>query len=77
MPILQRFYYEVAQGNTPGQLAALMQMVKISRVMFGPDYPFRRGAEATEGVYTYNFSPEELKAIDSENAIRVMPALRV
>jgi predicted TIM-barrel fold metal-dependent hydrolase len=58
-------------------LAALMQMVKISQVMFGSDYPFRRGAEAVEGVHNYNFSPEELKAIDSENAIRVMPALRV
>jgi len=76
LPIFQRFYYEVAQGNTPGQLAALMQMVKISQVMFGSDYPFRQGAEAVEGVHTYKFSPEELKAIDSENAIRVMPALR-
>jgi len=47
MPIFQRFYYEVAQGNTPGQLAALMEMVNISQVMFGSDYPFRKGAEAT------------------------------
>jgi 6-methylsalicylate decarboxylase len=75
LPIFQRFYYEVAQGNTPGQLAALMQMVKISQVMFGSDYPFRLGTEALEGVQNYKFSPAELKAIDSENAIRVMPAL--
>src|SRR5258708_532949 len=77
LPIFQRFYYEVAQGNTPGQLAALMQMVKISQVMFGSDYPFRLGSEAVEGVHNYKFSPDEIKAIDSENAIRVMPALRV
>ena len=77
MPIFQRFYYEVAQGNTPGQLAALMEMVKISQVMFGSDYPFRRGAEAVEGVHHYKFSPDEIKAIDSENAIRVMPGLKV
>jgi 6-methylsalicylate decarboxylase len=77
LPIFQRFYYEVAQGNTPGQLAALMQMVKISQVMFGSDYPFRKGIEAVEGVHNYKFSPEEIKAIDSENAIRVMPRLRV
>jgi predicted TIM-barrel fold metal-dependent hydrolase len=77
MPIFQRFYYEVAQGNTPGQLAALMEMVKISQVMFGSDYPFRQGAEAVEGVHHYKFTPNEIKAIDSENAIRVMPALKV
>jgi len=77
LPVFQRFYYEVAQGNTPGQLAALMQMVKISQVMFGSDYPFRLGTEALDGVRNYKFSPDEIKAIDSENAIRVMPALRV
>jgi len=77
MPIFQRFYYEVAQGNTPGQLAALMEMVNISQVMFGSDYPFRRGAEAVEGVHHYKFSPDEIKAIDSGNAIRAMPGLKV
>jgi predicted TIM-barrel fold metal-dependent hydrolase len=77
LPVFQRFHYEVAQGNTPGQLAALMQMVNISQVMFGSDYPFRQGTEAVEGVNNFKFSPDEIKAIDSENAIRVMPALRI
>jgi predicted TIM-barrel fold metal-dependent hydrolase len=77
LPIFRKFYYEVAQGNTLGQLAALMQMVPVSQVMFGSDYPFRRGAEAVEGVHNYKFSPDDIKAIDSENAIRVMPSLRV
>ena len=59
LPIFQRFYYEVAQGNTPGQLAALMEMVKISQVMFGSDYPFRKGIEAVDGVHNYKFTPDE------------------
>ena len=77
LPIFRKFYYEVAQGNTLGQLAALMQMVPISQVMLGSDYPFREGTEAVEGVHNYKFSPDEIKAIESENAIRVMPRLRV
>ena len=77
LPIFRKFYYEVAQGNTPGQLAALTQMVAISQVMLGSDYPFRQGIEAVEGVDNYKFSPADLKAIWSENAIRVMPSLRV
>jgi predicted TIM-barrel fold metal-dependent hydrolase len=77
LPIFQRFYYEIAQGNTRGQLAGLMDMVKISQVMFGSDYPFRKGAEAVAGEHDFTFSPADLKAIDSENAIRVMPGLKV
>ncbi len=77
LPIFRKFYYEVAQGNTLGQLAALMQMVPISQVMLGSDYPFREGTEAVTGVHNYKFSPDEIKAIESENAIRVMPRLRV
>ena len=36
--VIQKHYYEIAQGNTPGQFAALMKMVPISQVMFGSDY---------------------------------------
>jgi 6-methylsalicylate decarboxylase len=77
LPIFQRFYYEVAQGNTRGQLAALMQMVKVPQVMLGSDFPFRKGIEAVEGVADYDFSDADRKAIESENAIRVMPGLGV
>ena len=76
LPIFRKFFYEVAQGNTPGQLAALMQMVPVSQVMLGSDYPFRQGIEAVEGITNYKFSAADLKAIESENAIRVMPRLR-
>src|SRR3954469_1486416 len=76
VPLLQKFYYEVAQGNTPGQLAALLKLVPISQVMCGSDYPYRLGVEAVEGVDTYPFTVAERRAIDSENAIRVMPSLK-
>lgn len=77
MPIFRKFFYEIAQGNTPAQLAALMAMVDIPQVMLGSDYPFRKGVEAVDGMHNYKFSAEEIKAIESENAIRVMPGLRV
>jgi predicted TIM-barrel fold metal-dependent hydrolase len=76
LPIFRKFYYEVAQGNTLGQLAALMQMVPVSQVMLGSDYPFREGIEAVEGLANYKFDAADLKAIWSENAIRVMPRLK-
>jgi predicted TIM-barrel fold metal-dependent hydrolase len=76
LPILQKFYYDVAQGNTPGQLAALTKMVAVSQVMFGSDYPFRQGVEAVEGLADFKFSETDLRAIESENALKMFPRLR-
>ena len=42
LPEFRKFHYELAQGNTPGQIAALLKMVPISQVLYGTDYPFRR-----------------------------------
>jgi predicted TIM-barrel fold metal-dependent hydrolase len=76
VPLLQKFYYEVAQGNSPGQIAALLKLVPTAQVMFGSDYPYRLGMEAVDGVDNYPFTVAERRAIDFENAIRVMPNLK-
>src|SRR5262249_46922797 len=56
LPILRKHYYEVAQGNTPGQLAALMKFVSVSQVLFGSDFPYREALEAADGLRDYGFS---------------------
>src|SRR5262245_31264593 len=77
VPVFRKFYYEVAQGNTPGMLAALMYMVPISQVLFGSDFPYREAKEAVDGVANYKpFSDAERRAIDRENAVRIMPQLK-
>ena len=52
LPEFRKFYYELAQGNTPGQIAALLKMVSISQVLYGTDYPFRDGAEVNPASRT-------------------------
>src|SRR5690349_7220303 len=76
LPILRKYYYEVAQGNTPGQLAALMKLVTVSQVLFGTDYPYREGIEAVEGLADYKFSQADAAAIDHVNAMTLMPGLK-
>ena len=76
LPILRKYYYEVAQGNTPGQLAALMKLVTISQVLFGSDYPYRSGTEAVDGLRDYGFSAADAAAIDRGNAVAMMPNLK-
>jgi predicted TIM-barrel fold metal-dependent hydrolase len=76
LPELRKLYYEVAQGNTPGQLAALTQLASLSHVLFGTDFPFRPGAEAVTGLAEYKFAAADLRAIEHENALALLPRLR-
>ena len=75
MPIVQKYFYEIAQGNLPGQFAALLDMVPVSQLMFGSDFPFREGVEASEGMAAYKFSDAERLSIDSATALKLMPGL--
>jgi predicted TIM-barrel fold metal-dependent hydrolase len=74
-PIVRKYYYEIAQGNLPGQFAALLDMVPASQLMFGSDFPFRDGAEASEGFAAYTFSDTDRAAINSGTALKLMPNL--
>jgi 6-methylsalicylate decarboxylase len=76
IPVLQRYYYEIAQGNTPGQLAALMKLVGISQVMFGTDYPFVPGTDAVEGLADYRFGEADQRAVDRDNALKLLPRVK-
>ena len=73
---VRRFHYDTAQANSPGALAALLKLVPVSQVMFGTDYPYRPGSEVVEGLTGYGFSAAELRAIDRDNALRLMPRLK-
>jgi 6-methylsalicylate decarboxylase len=75
VPIVRRYYYEIAQGNMPGQFAALLKLVPVSQLMFGSDYPFREAAEAVEGVDGYDFGAAERDSINRDTALSLMPRL--
>jgi 6-methylsalicylate decarboxylase len=75
VPVVKRFYYEIAQGNLPGQFAALLKLVPVSQLMFGSDYPYREGIEAVEGLNDYPFSDADRVSINRETALRLMPRL--
>jgi 6-methylsalicylate decarboxylase len=76
IPEFQKFYYELAQGNTKAQLAALFELVPASQVLYGTDYPYRDGAEVNNGIANWKFSAADLRAIESETARRLLPNLR-
>jgi 6-methylsalicylate decarboxylase len=76
VPIVQKYFYEIAQGNLPGQFAALLDLVPVSQLMFGSDFPFREGAEAAKGLAAYGaFSDAERASINFGTAVKLMPGL--
>jgi 6-methylsalicylate decarboxylase len=72
---LQRFYYDTAQANHPGALAALLKIVTPAQLLFGTDFPYRDGAEVNGGLTAHGFTDKEMAGIERDNALRLMPSL--
>ncbi len=75
VPIVQKYFYEIAQGNLPGQFAALLDLVPASQLMFGSDFPFREAIEASDGFAAYKFSDADRASINAGTALKLMPNL--
>jgi predicted TIM-barrel fold metal-dependent hydrolase len=72
---LTRYHYDTAQAAHPGALSSLMRLVSVSQVVFGTDYPFRPGFDQVKGLSAY-FSGADLRAIERDNAVRLIPRLQ-
>jgi predicted TIM-barrel fold metal-dependent hydrolase len=71
---LRRFYYDTAGATNPIQIQALKQLVSTSQIVFGTDFPFGRSAGIAAGLKENGLLNEaELRAIDHENAYRILP----
>jgi predicted TIM-barrel fold metal-dependent hydrolase len=72
---LNRFYYDTAQVANPITLAAMVKLMPISQIVYGTDFPYRTAADHSKGVSEV-FSGEDLKKVDRDNALRILPRLR-
>lgn len=72
---LRRFHYDTAQAANPVAMAALQRYIPVSQIVYGTDYPYRTAAEHTQGLAAV-FSGAELRAIERENALRLLPRLQ-
>lgn len=76
MSELKKFHYDTTQANHPGALAAILRIVSASRLLFGSDFPYQSAAETVTGLAEWGFSAADLRAIDCDNALRLMPRLQ-
>jgi predicted TIM-barrel fold metal-dependent hydrolase len=73
---LKKFHYDTAQANSAPALAALLKVAPPSQILFGTDYPFRTSAEEIGGLTMQRFATKDLRAIERDNALRLLPELQ-
>ena len=76
---LQKFYYDTAQAFNPYTLPSFKKLVPTSHILFGTDFPLGGGSglAVSKGLIDNGgFSESELRAIDRENALELLPRLR-
>ena len=77
LPEARKFYYDCAQGPDAPAMASLKAVVPVSQILFGTDWPHLTTEEHVTGLQKSGvFSEAELKMIDRDNALRLMPTLR-
>jgi predicted TIM-barrel fold metal-dependent hydrolase len=72
---LSKLYLDVVGVTTPGALQAVLDVVPMSNLLFGSDFPFWKPEETIEGLHGLNLPAADLAAIDRGNALRLMPNL--
>jgi predicted TIM-barrel fold metal-dependent hydrolase len=78
IPELKKFYYDVAGAANRGAIASLQTLVDADKIMFGTDFP---PGGTSQGVARSlrelgRFSESDLRAIERDNAVRLLPRLK-
>jgi predicted TIM-barrel fold metal-dependent hydrolase len=76
---LQKFYYDTAQAFNPYTLPSFRKLVPPSHILFGTDFPLGGGSTLAVSKGLINnggFSESELRGVDRENALGLLPRLK-
>jgi predicted TIM-barrel fold metal-dependent hydrolase len=72
---LRRLHFDTANATSAPAMAALMRFVPPAQVMFGSDYPYFPLSQI-ETLRQMGLPAEDLRAIESANAVRLIPSLK-
>jgi 6-methylsalicylate decarboxylase len=72
---IKRFHYDLAGAANRGAIASLRELVPASQIVFGTDFPPGGTSAAVARAIrdTGMFSDSDLRAIDRENAVKLLP----
>ena len=74
---IKKFFYDLAGAANKGAIASLRELVTATQILFGTDFP--PGGTSFDVANTLRelgmFSAADLRAIDRDNAVALMPRL--
>jgi predicted TIM-barrel fold metal-dependent hydrolase len=76
---VQSFYYDTAQAFNSFTLAGFTKMIPNPHIVFGSDYLGNAGSagNVVRGLESFDgFTPQQLRAVERENALALLPRLR-
>ena len=73
---LRKLYYDIANSTNPSSMAALMNLVPTSQMLFGTDFPYVPAAVTANGLDHYGLASADLRAMGRDNAERLFPRLK-
>jgi predicted TIM-barrel fold metal-dependent hydrolase len=74
---LKKLYYDVASvAVNPAAMAAIFKAIPTSQILFGSDLPFWKIETIASATNQFDLPPSDLRAIQRENALRLLPKLR-
>lgn len=74
----KKFFYDTAGAANAGAMASLLQLVTASQILFGTDFPPGGTSQGVARLLSElgMFNESALRAIDRENAVKLLPRLR-
>jgi 6-methylsalicylate decarboxylase len=72
----RKLYFDIVSATNPPAMAALLKLTTVSRLLFGTDIPYMRAESTVEGLAELGLSDLDRRAIECENALRIMPSLK-
>jgi len=72
---LSKLHVDVVGVTTPGALRAVLDIVPISHLLYGSDFPFWDPDITIKGLAGLKLSAADLQAIERDNALKLLPKL--
>ncbi|PYS45160.1 MAG: hypothetical protein DMG13_32680 [Acidobacteria bacterium] len=71
-----RFYYDTAASTNPVNIQSLKMLVGVPQIVFGTDHPFGNSANIASALQKVGLTTDELRGVDRDNALRILPKYR-
>ena len=72
----RKLYVDIVSATNPPAMAALLKLTSVARLLFGTDIPYVRAESTVMALAELGLSPADIRAIECENALRLMPSLK-